>query len=243
MDANSRARKAVENRQKAKATATNTTRIYSNGQKSITTPVITNFSQNPRVETTIHGSVAYDSAISFVNVSLPGFERSSLDDIAANVYSPDLTKISDVKNPEIKNQVTVAEYENAKAQYEGGIRYNGLIVWANKYAGSQFKALAEKAKAFASGLVAQSEIEKVYQQFLELQKQQKITLDKGVDYISQSHKTAVKQAMLPYTLAESEAVLSKQKSKAEKAFHEAKQAQLDTSFFIKSLGDKSLKSA
>lgn len=241
MDANSRARKAVENRQKT--TATNTTRIYSNGQKTITTPVITNFSEDPRPETTIHGSVAYDSATSSVNVSLPGFERSSLDDIAASVYSPELTRITDVKIPEIKNQATVAEYESAKAKYEGGIRYNELIVWANKYAGSQFKALAEKAKAFASGLVAQSEIEKVYQQFLELQKQQKITLEKGVDYISQSHKTAVKQAMLPYTLAESEAALSKQKSKAEKAFHEAKQAQLDTSSFIKSLGDKSLKSA
>lgn len=242
MDANSRARKAVENRQKT--TTTNTTRIYSNGQKSITTPAITNFSEDPRPETTIHGSVAYDSATSSVNVSLTGFERLSLEQLADNVYSPDFAKISDVKNPEIKNQATVAEYENAKAQYEGGIRYNELIGWANKYAGSQFKALAEKAKAFASGLATQSEIEKVYQQFLELQKHQKITLEKGVDYISQSHKTAVKQAMLPYTLAESEAALSKQKSKAEKAFHEAKQAQTDTLDFVKSLGsDKSLKSA
>ncbi|UKP01588.1 hypothetical protein [Nostoc sp. UHCC 0870] len=237
MDSAARVKKAVEERMKgAKSGSSTTTKTsISNGQKAVTTPSITNFAEDPKAKTTIHGLVGYNSADSSVTVSIPGFERSDLNAIASQVHSPDLAAVTDVKNPGIKNQATLSEFDKAKSEFEGGIRYNELIIWANKYAGSQFKALAEKAKAFGSGLAAQSEIEKVYQQFLELQKQQKITLEKGVDYVAQSHKTATKQAALPYTLAENEATLSKQKSKAEKAYHEALQAQSQTLDFIKSL--------
>ncbi|MBD2208088.1 hypothetical protein H6G33_37505 [Calothrix sp. FACHB-1219] len=214
---------------------------FSEGQKSITTPIITDFKTKPEVDTRIHGLVGYNSNDNSVTVSIPGFERSTLDQIASNVHSPDLTPIEDIKNPDIKNQASVAEFENAKAKYEGGIRYNELIVWANKYAGSQFKALAEKAKAFASGLVSQSEIEKVYQQFLELQKQKSITLEKGVNYIAQSHKTATVQAALPYTIAENDANLKKQQFKAAKGYQEALKAEEDFDAFLKELGNKSIK--
>lgn len=239
MDSKTRAKKAVEERLRDvanTASKNNHSVTFADGQKSITTPNLTNFSENPSAKTSIHGLVGYDNATSHVTITLPGFERSSLEDIAGSVYSPDLTKIDDVKNPNIQNQSTVSEFEKAKAQYEGGIRYNELIGWANKYAGSQFKSLAEKAKSFSAGLASQSEIEKVYQQFLELQKQQKITAEKGVDYLAQAHKTATKQAALPYTIAENEAALTKQKSKAEKAFHEAQNSVAETKAFIANLG-------
>jgi hypothetical protein len=218
-----------------KSTFTTSNKV-TEGQKSITTPAITNFEAKPEVDTKIHGLIGYNSNDNSVTVNIPGFERSTLDQISSNVHSPELTQITDIKNPGIKNQATITEFEKAKAEYESGIRYNELIVWANKYAGSQFKALAEKAKAFASGLVAQSEIEKVYQQFLELQKQKSITLEKGVNYIAQSHKTATVQSALPYTIAENEANLKKQQFKAAKGYQEAKKVESEFNDFLAELG-------
>jgi hypothetical protein len=75
---------------------------------------------------------------------------------------------------------------------------------------------------------------------LELVKQQKVTAEKGVDYIVQSHKTATKQAEMVFSIAQQEAALSEQKSKAHRAFESSKNAEAETAEFIKGLNEKSV---
>jgi len=219
MDSKERAKKAVDARKKAASTSTSSSTQASStannhsttGSNSLELPKITDFNAVPEVRTSINGAVAFDSSSRSVSVTLPGLPQVTPDSIAGNVHVPVIKPIADVTNPDIDKTVDVATYDRAKAKYEGGIRYQELIGWANKYIGSQYKALAESAKAYAAGLSSAVEMERVYQQFLELQKQQKITSEKGVDYIVQSHKTAVKQTGMVYSIAQQEALLSEQK--------------------------------
>jgi hypothetical protein len=260
MDIKERAKKAVEARKRRNAqnngqststktssaktrtkttTSSTSSSTFSTSNNGIDLPKVTDFTTTPEVNTTINGNVTFDSSSRAVSVQIPGLPQITPDSIAANVHIPTIKSITDVTNPEIDKTVDQATFDRAKAKYEGGIRYQELIGWANKYIGSQYRALAESAKAYAAGLSSAVEIEKVYQQFLELVKQQKITAEKGVDYITQSHKTAVKQAGMVYSIAEQEALLSEQKTKAHKAFEKAKSAESEALEFIKGLNEKS----
>lgn len=244
MDSKERVKKAVDARKKAASSATQTN--TNNQSKSTTSstsielPKITDFNTTPEVKTSINGAVTYDSSSRAVSVQIPGLSQITPESITGNLHVPVIKPISDVTNPGIEQTVDVATFDRAKAQYEGGIRYQELVGWANKYVGSQYKALAESAKAYAAGLSSAVEIERVYQQFLELVKQQKITSEKGIDYIVQSHKTATKQAGMVYSIAQQEAVLSEQKSKAHRAFENFKNVEAETMEFIKGLNEKSV---
>ncbi len=82
-------------------------------------------------------------------------------------------------------------FKRAVLDYQDAVRYQELIVWANTYKGSEYKAMASAAKAYTQGLITKSEVEKTYQEFLNLAKQQQITIQRGVEYIGQSHQTAI----------------------------------------------------
>ncbi|MEO0933843.1 MAG: hypothetical protein AAFY21_08815, partial [Cyanobacteria bacterium J06641_2] len=198
-----------------------------------------NFDSSNRKETTVNPSI--NSSINYskdggITVDTPGFTPIKLDDVFGAVHIPNIQKIEDVKNPNIEGKATEAEHAKAIEEYKAGIRYQELVEWANNYIGSQYKALASAVKAATKGLNAATELERLNQQFIELQKQKKITQQKGFEYVEQSHKTAVIEQRVPYSAAEQIALLNKQKAKSEKAFHEAKSEEEKTRDFIANLG-------
>lgn len=244
MDSNSRAKKNAEKRRKSvKSTSTTSTRnstasiskVVDNESKlNIESPSF-DFQKEVTVNPTINSAIAY-SRESGVSVTTPGFNPIGINDVLGNVHIPDIKKIEDVKNPNIEGKATEAEHAKAIEEYKAGIRYQELVEWANNYIGSQYKALSSAVKAATKGVNAATELERLNQQFIELQKQKKITQQKGFEYVEQAHKTAVIEQRIPYTAAEQIASLRKQKAKAEKAFNEAKSEEEKTRDFIANLG-------
>ena len=243
MDLNSRAKKAAETRRKntktSKAKTTTTSVGTINEGETKLAIELPNFDSSNRKETTVNPSI--NSSINYskdggITVDTPGFTPIKLDDVFGAVHIPNIQKIEDVKNPNIEGKATEAEHAKAIEEYKAGIRYQELVEWANNYIGSQYKALASAVKAATKGLNATTELERLNQQFIELQKQKKITQQKGFEYVEQSHKTAVIEQRVPYSAAEQIALLNKQKAKSEKAFHEAKSEEEKTRDFIANLG-------
>lgn len=243
MDLNSRAKKAAETRRKntkastAKtSTASGVGRVNESESKlSIDLPSFDGSRNETTVNPSINSSITY-SKDGGIGVKTPGFNPINLDDVFGAVHIPNIQKIEDVKAPNIEGKATEAEHSRAIEEYKAGIRYQELVEWANNYIGSQYKALASAVKAATKGLNAATELEKLNQQFIELQKQKKITQQKGFEYVEQAHKTAVIEQRVPYSAAEQLALLNKQKAKAEKAFHEAKSEEEKTRDFIANLG-------
>jgi hypothetical protein len=243
MDANARAKKAAETR---KASRTNsTTSSNSNmdtGLKSLSLPntSIEALNNKTSVVTKIAGNVEFDTTKQTTKVNLPNLPVLTIGAIANSVIHTNPKVITDVRNPGFTEdeKCDKATYERAKNDYEDAIRYQQLIVWANNYKGEEYKAIASAAKAYTQGLIAATDIERAYQQFIELSKQQQITTQKGVEYIGQSHKTATVQAGLPYTLADNEMTLEKQRIKAKKNFEEVKQANVELDDWLTSLKGK-----
>lgn len=243
MDLNSRAKKAAENRRKTtktsktKTVTTSSVGKVSEGESQLNID-LPSFDGSNR-ETTINPSI--NTAINYsksggVNVTTPGFNPVNLDDVFGAVHIPNIQRIEDVKNPNIEGKATEAEHARAIEEYKAGIRYQELVEWSNNYIGSQYKALASAVKAATKGVNAATELERLNQQFIELQKQKKITQQKGFEYVEQAHKTAVIEQRVPYSAAEQIAILDKQKAKAEKAFHEAKSEEEKARNFIANLG-------
>ncbi len=241
MDSVSRAKKSAETRRK-KVKQTRTTTANNVGKVNQTESKLNieipffdgNNSKEIKVEPTINSAIKYTP--DGITIDSPGFNPVKLDDVLDSVHVPNIQKIDDVINPNIESKATEAEHAKAIEEYKGGIRYQELIEWSNNYTGSQYKALASAVKAAAKGVNAAVELEKFNHQFIELQKQSKITHQKGFEYVEQSYKTAVIQAKIPYSAAEQIAVLNKQKAKAEKAFHEAKSEEEKAREFIANLG-------
>ena len=237
MNANERAKKAATGHKKT----TTTDRHVSTDNKHLSIPKATDrtFDRND-IKTEIAGNIDFNLESRTGVITLPNLPILTLDGIASSVKTTNLLDISDVRNPGIPEdrKADKATFERAKNDYEDGIRYEQLIVWANTYIGEQYKAIASKAKAYQQGLIAASEVEKVYQQFLELAKQKQITTEKTVNYIAQSHKTATVQTSLPFTMAENEATLEKQRIKALKGYEEAKQANVEFTDWLTSLKGK-----
>jgi hypothetical protein len=244
MDASERARKAANARKNAGNTNTSSTSNNSgygqtSGSKTIDLPKINDgsFDKNNELNPRIASNINFDGSSRTVGVSLPNLPTLTVDGISGLLKTTELKTISDVKNPGISEDEKCDRktFERAKNDYEDGIRYLQLVQWANAYTGEQFRVIASQAKAYGQGLLAASEIEKVYQQFLELEKQKQITIEKGVNYVSQSHKTATVQASLPYTLAENESNLEQKRIKAKRSFEEAKQADIQLDDWLNSL--------
>ncbi len=244
MDLNSRAKKAAETRRKntkaskAKTTTTSSVGTINEGETKLTIE-LPNFNSSNRKETTVNPSI--NSSIKYskdegIGVDTPGFTSIKLDDVFGAVHIPNIKKIEDLKNPNIEGKATEAEHAKAIEEYKAGIRYQELVEWANNYIGSQYKSLASAVKAATKGLNAATELERLNQQFIELQKQKKITQQKGFEYVEQAHKTAVIEQRVPYSAAEQIASLNKQKAKAEKAFYEAKSEEEKARDFIANLG-------
>lgn len=163
MDIKERVKKAVEARQKrnvqnnnqsAKTSSTKTrtktttsstsSSTFSTSNNGIDLPKVTDFTSTPEVNTTINGNITFDSGSRSVSVQIPGLPQVTPESIGANVHIPVIKPITDVTNPEIEKTVDQATFDRAKALYEGGIRYQELIGWANKYIGSQYRALADR---------------------------------------------------------------------------------------------------
>ncbi len=240
MDSTSRAKKAAETRRKtaktSKSQSTTNTVGRVNQTESKLNIQIPSFERDRQIEVepTINSAIKYTSQ--GLTIDTPGFNPIKLDDVFSSVHTPNIQKIEDIKNPNIEGKATEAEHARAIEEYKAGMRYQELIEWSNNYTGSQYKALASAVKAVTKGLNAATELERLNQQFIELNKQQKITQHKGFEYVEQSFKTAVNQAKIPYSAAEHTALLNKQKAKAEKAFHEAKSEEEKTRDFIANLG-------
>ena len=246
MDSNSRAKKNAEKRRKSvKSTPATTTKNSTSSVSKVVDNESTLNIESPNfdsqkevtVNPTINSSVKY-SKDGGITVDTPGFEPIDINDILGNVHIPDIKKIGDVKHPGIdkKLQATEAEHSKAIEEYKAGIRYQELVEWANNYIGSQYKALSSAVKAATKGVNASTELERLNQQFIELQKQKKITQQKGFEYVEQAYKTAVIEQRVPYTVAEQTALLNKQRAKSEKAFNEAKSEEQKTRDFIANLG-------
>jgi len=240
MNVNSKAKKSAETRRKtvkSKSTSNSTkntkTVNQSESRVNIEIPSFDNGKQI-EIEPTINSAIKYSS--NGISIDTPGFNTLKLDDIINSVHTPNIQKIDDIKNPNIEGKATEIEHARSIEEYKSGIRYQELIEWSNNYTGSQYKALASAVKAATKGLNTATELERLNQQFIELNKQQKITQQKGFEYVEQSFKTAVIEQRVPYSAAEQTAVLHKQKAKAEKAFHEAKSEEDRTREFIANLG-------
>jgi hypothetical protein len=245
MDANERARKAAQ----AQRDSNTSTRVpgisgsnaATNSNKSIALPTTTasTFDKVDAV-TNIAGRVEFDIASRTTRVELPNLPQLTVDGVGSSLKHTTVKDIQDIRNPGFTEdeKCDKATYERVKTEYEDAIRYQQLIVWANNYKGEEYKAIASTAKAYTQGLIAKVEIEKTYQQYLELAKQEHITTQKGVEYIAQAHKTATVQAGLLYTLGETDALLEKQRIKTRKAFEEAKQADEEFDRWLTSLKGK-----
>jgi hypothetical protein len=239
MNADERAKKAATGKPKTDTSKTNNRVSTSN--KTLSIPKATDTTFNPTtVNPTIAGNVNFDFDSKSVAVELPGLPQLTIEGIAQSVKTITPKNITDVKNPGISDaeKADKAIFERAKNDYEDGVRYLQLVAWANTYKGEEYKVIASQAKAYQQGLIAASEVEKVYQQYLELAKQKQITTEKGVNYIAQSHKTATAQTALPYTIAENEATLETQRIKARRKFEEAKQANVEFDDWLTSLKGK-----
>jgi hypothetical protein len=245
MDVNARAKKAAEARKSASKSTTNINNNSStsnSSNKSITLPKATDTTTFDKkdIVTNISGSIDFNTSNQTTKVNIPNLPVLTVDGIAASVIHTNVKTITDVRNPGFTEdeKCDQATFERAKNDYQDAIRYQQLIVWANTYKGEEYKAIASAAKAYTQGLIAATDIERAYQQFIELSKQQQITTQKGVEYIGQSHKTATVQAALPYTLADNESTLEKQRAKARKSFEEAKQANVELDDWLTSLKGK-----
>ena len=239
MNQNNRAKKAAASARQKPTTGEQSDRV-STGNKTISLHKETTFAP-VTVTPTITGNVDFNADSKTVDVSLPGLPNISVASIASSVKRTELHDLADVKNPGIPKEqlASKAEFERAKNEYEGGIRYQQLMQLANNFRGEEYKTIASAAKAYQQGLMATSEVEKVYQQYLELAKQKQITTEKGIAYISQAHKKATAQAALPFTVAENEAKLEQQRIKARKAYEEARQANTEFDGWLSSLNGQS----
>lgn len=243
----SRAKRNVKNRKTSTGTGTgtkgtgtgaSTAKATGNGSfTQIDFPKVTDFSKQPEVKTTVNSLVNYDSKSGSVAFEVPGIPSINFDTVAGRVRFEELTTIDDITKPGIKNKVDEKTFNKAKLEYEGGIRYQQLAQLSNKYVAEEFKTLTESYKAYAQGLVAIGELEKVKQKFLDVLKQQAVTGTKANEYIDAAHNLAISTAKLPYTVADREAKLSEARSKANQSFHKAKNAEQEALDFIGSLGE------
>lgn len=210
----SRAKRNVKNRKTSTGTTgtgtgSSTPKATRNGSLTqIELPRITDFSKEPEVKTQVNSLVNYDSNSGTVAFEVPGIPSVNFDTVAGRVRFEELTQIDDVTKPGIKNKVDEKTFNKAKLEYEGGIRYQQLAQLSNKYVAEEFKTLTESYKAYAQGLVAIGELEKVKQKFLDVLKQQAVTGTKANEYIDAAHNLAISTAKLPYTVADREAKLS-----------------------------------
>jgi hypothetical protein len=242
MDSNERARRAATARKTGKTTtSTSSSSTTSTTTKAIDLPKVgdSTFDKN-EVMTNIADAINFDASSRTVDISLPNLPNLTVDGIANSVKLPTIKDIDDIRNPGFSEDEKCDErtFKRAILDYQDAIRYQELIVWSNNYRGSEYKAIASAAKAYTQGLLAKSEIEKTYQQFLELSKQQQVTIQKGIEYIGQSHHSATVQAGLPYILADSESSLEKQRIKAKKNYEEAKQSNIEFDDWLASLKGK-----
>lgn len=237
-DKKERAKRAVNNRRNKTSSTTSsrkpTTTGYSASQSNVQLPKV-DFTQEPQANISIDSTVAYNPN-GLSDVAIPNIPNYTLNDVAQKTRLPEFQEITDITNPGIKNTVSESQFNKAKNQYEGGIRYEQLSQLHSKYVAEQWKSLSEAYKAYSQGLIALSSLEKVKQQFIEVLKQQSVTQEKISLYVAQASKTATTQAKLPYEVAINEAELSETKSKAQKAFHKAKNANQEALDFINGLG-------
>ena len=239
----SRAKRNVKNRKTSTGTTgtgTGSTTPKATGNGSFTQidfPKVTDFSKEPEVKTSVNSLVNYDSKSGSVAFEVPGIPSINFDTVAGRVRFEELTTIDDITKPGIKNKVDEKTFNKAKLEYEGGIRYQQLAQLSNKYVAEEFKTLTESYKAYAQGLVAIGELEKVKQKFLDVLKQQAVTGTKANEYIDAAHNLAISTAKLPYIVADREAKLSEARSKANQSFHKAKNAEQEALDFIGSLGE------
>ena len=239
----SRAKRNVKERKSTAGTAgggTTTTTPKATGNGSLTQielPKVTDFNKEPEVKTQVNSLVNYDGKSGVTAFEVPGIPSINFDSVAGRVRFEELTTIDDITKPGIKNKVDEKTFNKAKLEYEGGVRYQQLAQLSNKYVAEEFKTLTESYKAYAQGLVAISELEKVKQKFLDVLKQQAVTSTKANEYIDAAHNLAISTAKLPYTVADREAKLSEVRSKANQSFHKAKNAEQEALDFIGSLGE------
>ena len=245
-NASSKSSRAKRNVKERKSTAgtpgggTTTTTPKATGNGSLTQielPKITDFNKEPEVKTQVNSLVNYDGKSGVTAFEVPGIPSINFDSVAGRVRFEELTQIDDITKPGIKNKVDEKTFNKAKLEYEGGVRYQQLAQLSNKYVAEEFKTLTESYKAYAQGLVAISELEKVKQKFLDVLKQQAVTSTKANEYIDAAHNLAISTAKLPYTVADREAKLSEARSKANQSFHKAKNAEQEALDFIGSLGE------
>lgn len=233
-----RAKRNVQSRMSKNSSngSTSNGSAVSNGSlTSIEIPKVTDFKEQPEVKTQVNSLINYDGKSGATAFEVPGIPSVSFDSVGGRVKFPEFTEIDDITKPGIKNKVDQKTFDKAKLEYEGGIKYEQLAQLANKYVNEQFKTLTESYKAYAQGLMAISELEKVKQKFLDVLKQQAVTGTKAVEYIDAAHNLAITQAKLPYTVADREAKLSEARSKANRSFYSAKNAELEAMEFIASL--------
>lgn len=242
MDSNSRIKKKAEARRKSVKASTpipnnpSTVNKVTDSESKLNIE-LPNFDSQKEVTVnpTANSAIKY-SKEGGITIHTPGFNSIGVNDVLDKVHVPDIKGIVDVKNPHIDGKATESEHSRAIEEYKAGIRYQELVEWANNYIGSQYKALSSAVKAATKGLNVAAELERLNQQFIELQKQKKITQQKGFEYVEQAYKTAVVEQRIAYSAAEQVALLNKQKAKAEKAFHEAKSEENKARDFIANLG-------
>lgn len=237
-DRKTRAKRAVSERKRNTTSNTKTTSGYSETNTKIDLPTITqNDLDNDKpiqVNTVIGSGVTYDKS-GKSSIEVPNIQTVDINSIAGNVSFPDLTPITDITKPDIRNKCDEKTKNAAIAEYDQGINYEQVAQKYNAYTAERYKTLVSAYKSYAEGLKSVAELEKVKQQFIEVLKQQSVTQDKITQYIDQAHKTATGQAKLPYSIAEREAGLNETKSKAKKAFYKAKNAEDEALAFINGL--------
>lgn len=229
MDSKTRAERAAKARQKTNTntstSSASTSNFNSNGQ-SISIPKISQSTFDKKSLDNMHiaNNVTVDMQNMTTNVTVPGIDNIDINSISERLHGGEFHYVTDIKNPDIPEdkQASKTEMERAIAIFERAINYEQIAQKANTYVGEQFKTLASKIKAYKQGVIAATDLEGLKQQIFDFLKAQKVTNDKGLGYVEQSHKSATIQAGVVYTVAENEAILEKKRIKANKAFEEAK---------------------
>lgn len=231
MDSKTRAERAAKARQKSNTNTNTSTSSASNSNfnsnaQSISIPKITQSTFDKKSVDNMHiaNNVTVDMQNMITNIAVPGIDNIDVNSISERLHGGEFHYVTDIKNPDIPEdrQASKTEMERAIAIFERAINYEQIAQKANTYVGEQFKSLSSKIKAYKEGVIAAKELEGLKQQLFDFLKAQKITNDKGLGYVEQSHKSATIQAGVVYTVAENEAILEKKRIKANKAFEEAK---------------------
>jgi len=172
------------------------------------------------------------------SVSVPGLPTLQPDQIAGQMpqFSPEKYQVTDPHNPPSSiPQVSLADYDEREAIFEGGIRALKLDGLAFDMSREKYTVVGKQAKAFGAGIKAATAIEAVKGDYLDYQSQVETTSQKSIALGTNQHKTTTDQTTSTYSQQEMDEKLEQARIAAELASEQTREKQSKLDQFRKQL--------